>query len=200
MINACERLGRMLGAYRRRAGLTLEQLAERSGVSARAISDCERGVTRAPRRSTVQALCVALSLSGAETELVLGEVGRLRVALPRAGERSLRTAVPIMVSDFVGRSAEVDAIRSAAADACGPRVVVITGEAGLGKTALAMHAATGIGKDFPFGLVFLDFRDSAAIGAADASQLAHDALRSIGVAQDDIPAGLDARSELWRRL
>jgi transcriptional regulator with XRE-family HTH domain len=200
MINAHQRLGRMLGTYRRRAGLTLEQLAERAGVSTRAISDCERGVTQAPRQSTVQALCVALSLSSAETELVLGEVGRLRVEAPAAGERSLRTAVPVVVSDFVGRSVEIDAIRSAAADARGPRVVVITGEAGLGKTALALHAATGIAKDFPFGLVFLDFRNPGASSAADASQLAHDALRSIGVAQDHIPAGLEARSELWRQL
>jgi pimeloyl-ACP methyl ester carboxylesterase len=41
-------LGTLLRRHRRAAGLTLEELAAASGVSARAISDMERGRTRAP--------------------------------------------------------------------------------------------------------------------------------------------------------
>ena len=43
-------LGTLLRRYRRAAGMTLEELAEASGVSARAISDMERGRTHTPQR------------------------------------------------------------------------------------------------------------------------------------------------------
>ena len=53
------------------AGLTQEDLAERSGVSVRAIADLERGRTRRPYPSSVRALVRALGLpDSAGTELV----------------------------------------------------------------------------------------------------------------------------------
>src|SRR3712207_9493035 len=44
--------------------MSQEELAKRAHLSARAISDLERGVKRAPRRDTVQLLVEALGLSG----------------------------------------------------------------------------------------------------------------------------------------
>ncbi|MFG3029211.1 helix-turn-helix domain-containing protein [Streptomyces sp. NPDC048253] len=44
--------------------LTLEQLAEVSGVSARTLSDMERGRSRGPQHRTVTALADALALDG----------------------------------------------------------------------------------------------------------------------------------------
>ena len=40
--------GQLLKRYRTAAGLTQEALAERAGLSARGISDMERGLRRAP--------------------------------------------------------------------------------------------------------------------------------------------------------
>jgi transcriptional regulator with XRE-family HTH domain len=40
--------GDLLRAYRAAAGLTQEELAERVGMSARGISDLERGIRRTP--------------------------------------------------------------------------------------------------------------------------------------------------------
>jgi pimeloyl-ACP methyl ester carboxylesterase/transcriptional regulator with XRE-family HTH domain len=54
--------GALLKRYRLSAGLTHERLAERASVSARAISDLERGVSRVPRRETVTLLADALHL------------------------------------------------------------------------------------------------------------------------------------------
>jgi len=45
--------GAVLRRYRRAAGLTHEALAEAAGLSARTISDLERGVSAAPRRETL---------------------------------------------------------------------------------------------------------------------------------------------------
>ena len=43
-------LGEQLRRYRVAAGLAQEELAERAGVSARAVSDLERGSSRRPAR------------------------------------------------------------------------------------------------------------------------------------------------------
>jgi len=53
----------ILRRYRTEAGLTQEALAERAGLSARAISDLERGVMTHPRPFTVSQLAEALELS-----------------------------------------------------------------------------------------------------------------------------------------
>ncbi len=54
--------GDLLRHYRKRAGLTQEELAEQAGLSARAISDLERGVNRTPRPYTSRQLAEALHL------------------------------------------------------------------------------------------------------------------------------------------
>src|SRR4051812_6946259 len=55
--------GTVLKRYRLAAGLTHEALAERASLSARAISDLERGVRRTPRADTVALLAEALGLA-----------------------------------------------------------------------------------------------------------------------------------------
>ena len=55
--------GEVLKHERLAAGLTQEELAERASLSARAISDLERGVKHTPRRQTIELLADALRLS-----------------------------------------------------------------------------------------------------------------------------------------
>src|ERR1700689_4342370 len=61
-ISGHARLGEWLRKQRVAAGLTQGDLAERSGVSVRAIADLERGRTRRPYPSSVRALVRALGL------------------------------------------------------------------------------------------------------------------------------------------
>src|SRR5947209_7238065 len=58
--------GALLARFRRAAGLTQEALAQRAGLSARGISDLERGLRRAPQRETVRLLAGALGLGPPE--------------------------------------------------------------------------------------------------------------------------------------
>src|SRR2546421_158241 len=54
--------GALLRRHRLDAGLTQEALAERAGISARAVSDLERHGARAPRGDTLALLAAALHL------------------------------------------------------------------------------------------------------------------------------------------
>jgi predicted transcriptional regulator len=62
-----EGLGDRLRRQRVAVGLTQEELARRSGLSVRAISDMERGRTRRPRRSTLSMIVGALDAARAES-------------------------------------------------------------------------------------------------------------------------------------
>ena len=59
----------ILRHQRRAAGLTQEEVAERSGVSVRTISALERGVHHAPHSDTVVLLAEALGLSSTLSKL-----------------------------------------------------------------------------------------------------------------------------------
>src|SRR5581483_2353779 len=56
--------GLLLRQHRTGAVLTQEELAERSGLSARVVSDVERGTTRRPQAHTGHQLVEALGLTG----------------------------------------------------------------------------------------------------------------------------------------
>ena len=58
--------GDLLRRHRRARELTQEELAERAGVSARAVSDLERGARAHPYRETANRLADALNLTGSE--------------------------------------------------------------------------------------------------------------------------------------
>jgi transcriptional regulator with XRE-family HTH domain len=55
-------LAALLKRHRAASGLTQEELAERAGVSARTISDTERGLRTTVYRDTVERLAAALGL------------------------------------------------------------------------------------------------------------------------------------------
>jgi transcriptional regulator with XRE-family HTH domain len=61
-----EPLGQVVRRLRLEADLTLEGLSEASGISARALSDIERGAARAPQHRTVLAIARTLDLPEAD--------------------------------------------------------------------------------------------------------------------------------------
>ncbi len=191
----------MLRGHRRAARLTLEQLAEASGVSARTLSDMERGRSKGPQHRTVTALADALALDGdARKQLVeLARDGRLRDHWTRpAGLCEL----PRLVDDFTGRAAELAWISElvCAESAPGAGVVgLITGSGGMGKTTLAIRAAHVLGPNFPGGVFFLDLLGMSPrpAAAADALRLL---LRALGVADGQIPGDIPGRASVYRSL
>src|SRR6188768_840130 len=64
-------LGRLLRRHREQARLTQEELADRAGVSARTISDIERGVRARAYADTAGRLGVALGLTETDRAAIL---------------------------------------------------------------------------------------------------------------------------------
>jgi transcriptional regulator with XRE-family HTH domain len=193
--------GEVLRGHRRAARLTLEQLAERSGVSARTLSDMERGRSKGPQHRTVTAVADALALEGdAHRQLVeLARDGRLRDHWTRpAGLCEL----PRGVDDFTGRATELAWIGELlhAESASGASVVgLVTGSGGMGKTTLAVRAAHAARSSFPDGVFFLDLLGMSPQPAdtADALRLL---LRALGVADGQIPGDVPERASMYRSL
>jgi transcriptional regulator with XRE-family HTH domain len=124
----------MLRGERHRAELTLEELAEASGVSTRALSDMERGRALGPQRRTVLLIADALKLEGARREefVALAKAGRMRSAHLAAAPGLCE--LPGSIGDFTGRAAELAWIyRIAQEPADGSNVAVVSGGAGLAR-------------------------------------------------------------------
>ena len=80
-------VGELLRHHRIAAALSQEALAERAGLSARAIGDLERGVHQVPRLETVRLLADALGLEEADRAELLAAAHPQRMA-PRDRERA----------------------------------------------------------------------------------------------------------------
>jgi predicted ATPase/DNA-binding XRE family transcriptional regulator/Tfp pilus assembly protein PilF len=127
--------GALLRHQRLAAGLTQEQLAERAGVSPRAIIALEGGERRRPHRQTIQLLASALQLSAREVEVLEHAAGRARAA-----HEGLTSEPREYEYAFVGRSRELAALRRYL-DNAAPKVLMFAGEPGIGKSRLLAEAA-----------------------------------------------------------
>ncbi|MGC7100837.1 ATP-binding protein [Amycolatopsis lurida] len=192
----------LLRQLRRRAGMTQDQLAERSGVGVRTIRRFESGERNDPRMATVRLLAEALDVGPAERDELLAAV--LPTDLAATGPPVPRQ-LPAPPGAFVGRSRELDALSAAVdqASADGGTVVVsaIGGGGGVGKTWLALHWAHQHLAEFPDGQLFADLRgfspdsEPTPIGAT-----VRGFLDALGVEAGRIPVDLPAQTALYRSL
>jgi len=104
--------------------------------------------------------------------------------------------LPYDLPDFAGRGDDLDRLLHA-----GPAVVItaIDGMAGIGKTALAVHAAYRLTDRYPDGQLFCDLH-SHTPGArpVEPAEALERLLRMIGVPPETIPPELDEREARWR--
>jgi tetratricopeptide (TPR) repeat protein len=107
--------------------------------------------------------------------------------------------LPYDVPDFTGRPGERQRLLTHHRASHGPAIHVIEGMAGVGKTALAVHAAHELAPHYPDGQVFVDLcgftPDRTPTSPADLLDVL---LRAIGVSGDHIPCTCDERVALWR--
>ena len=130
--------GLLLRAHREAAGLTQEELAERSGLTAKGISALERGERRRPYPQTVRSLAEALALSDDERRRLIASVSR--EASPAVAGSPHDTMLPTYQAELVGRGEELGLIAGQLSDP-DVRLLTLVGPGGVGKTRLAVAAA-----------------------------------------------------------
>jgi tetratricopeptide (TPR) repeat protein/transcriptional regulator with XRE-family HTH domain len=196
----------LLRQLRTEAGRTQEQLAQAAGLSPRSVSDLERGVNRTARRDTARLLADALELAGTQRALfeaaASGRVPAPQVPHAGAGTAATRT-LPRDIASFTGRAAQLAQVIAAATGAAAAGGVVgiwaVSGMAGIGKTAFAVHAAHELAGEFPDGQFFLSLHaHTPGQRPVDPVDALANLLLSVGVGAQQIPPGLPARAALWR--
>ncbi|MEU5127326.1 AfsR/SARP family transcriptional regulator [Streptomyces mobaraensis] len=112
-------------------------------------------------------------------------------------------SLPHDLPDFTGREEETRRLLShAGREAERPvAVMAVDGMAGVGKTALAVHAAHRLAPHYPDGQIFLDLH---GFTAGRTPLTAHTALgvllRAVGVPDRQLPPGRTDREQLWRAV
>lgn len=148
--------GARLRALREAAGMSQEELADRAGLSADAVSSLERGARTYPYPATVRALGEALALSADEQSALFAAVPRrVRGASPhRSWVGARRRALPVPPTPMMGREQDLAAVLSLFRDPT-RRLVTLTGMGGIGKTRLAVAVAEGLADSMREGVVFV---------------------------------------------
>src|SRR5215212_6620310 len=146
--------GGLLRRYRVASGLTQEELAERAGVSARGVSDLERGAHGLPRKDTLRLLLDALDLTATDRATLLTAARRPTTTRARREQGDRHPGLPVPLTPLVGRE---QAVVAGAALLTEPmvRLLTLTGPGGTGKTRLALAVAERVAPQFSDGVVFV---------------------------------------------
>jgi DNA-binding SARP family transcriptional activator len=123
-------------------------------------------------------------------------------AEPIAWQDELRPAqLPASVGHFTGRDGELaELTRTMTPPSDEPRVLVVSGAGGLGKTALVVRWAHSIAERYPEGQIFIDLHSRVPGKSLSGEEAVGAALSAFGVAKVDAPPTVDERAALYRSV
>jgi transcriptional regulator with XRE-family HTH domain len=191
LADSSQQLGSVIRSRRAAAGLTQEELADRSGVSVRTIRDIERGRIAAPLFATVRLLTKALGTPASHQPWTAmegpgpGPGGNGRAGWATASSPAVRPAqLPAAIHDFTARDEETSALADLLTSGPGHvpgrgTVLSIVGMAGIGKTALAIRVAHQVAGAFTDGQLFVNLRGARA--EVSHGSIAAQILRDLGM-------------------
>jgi DNA-binding SARP family transcriptional activator/tetratricopeptide (TPR) repeat protein len=133
---------------------------------------------------------------GIEPGAELADLHRLILTGPGGPEQVRPAQLPSGIPAFVGRRAELTLLDAAA----GQPLIVISGTAGVGKTALAIHWATTVADRFPDGILHVNLRGYDPSGAVGPAEAVRGFLEAFDVPPQGIPVTPAAQAGLYRRL
>lgn len=207
----------------------LEQLAgayQRAGEPDRAVELLRHEAPRHPHRDTLVALLVRALTATGQGALAVETADRAIDALDQAGlpvgrqvQEARREAqrpkpgqgtpsplrqLPPDTGAFTGRERELAELLDLAGTGPGDGtrttvICAVDGMAGIGKTALVIHAAHRLADRYPDGQLFIDLHGfTEGLAPRSAADVLADTLRTLGVHPQLIPQDLDARAALYR--
>ncbi|MFI5590116.1 tetratricopeptide repeat protein [Amycolatopsis sp. NPDC051758] len=181
---------------RRERGLTLSEVAEKAGYSASYLSKLLHG-HRTLLPAVVHDLDTALEAEG-ELDKIAAEQRGDSCAVTRPVQ------LPPVAPDFVGRVEQLQAMDRALITQGRPGAtvtIVIEGGFWTGKTALAVHWASGVQARFPGGCLFADLRGLAPGAPAEPEEVLDGFLVALGVSAAELgTSSLQARVARYRSL
>ena len=155
--------GELLREHRLDAGLTQAVLAERAGLSVRAVQHLERSLGQ-PQRETTRRLVQALALTSeqlARFELAAAPSPRMRVAPDRRADSPSPAPsdtrphkLPVQATRLIGRQQEARALHDQLTRDH-VRLVTLSGAPGTGKTHLSLQVTAEVVRHFPDGAFFI---------------------------------------------
>lgn len=126
---------------------------------------------------------------------------------PRAvlRQNELPAQLPMAVRGFTGRDGELARLAAILASAEGESAAVVisavSGMAGVGKTALAVHWARKVESAFPDGQLYVNLRGFDPQGSVvQPTEAVRGFLDALGVRPERVPPGLEAQVGLYRSL
>ncbi len=200
------KFGDLLRQLRVVAQLTQEELAVRSDIATRTISDLERGVANFPHADTVLRLAQGLELGDQDrAQLEAAARGRVRLAAPRptaitaTGTTAAIQTLPHDIAAFTGREAEFAQLLTKVDINTVVSIHAIGGMAGVGKTAFAVHAAHKLAPGFPDGQIFVPLHGhTPGREPVNPAHALASLLLTAGVETSAISGDQEALSRFWR--
>lgn len=124
-----------------------------------------------------------------------------RAAANNGESRPIPAQLPLDAPDFTDREDELNRLlgilEPASNEGTNVPLITIAGQAGAGKTALAVRAAHLLKECFPAGQFFIEMR-SQDNSPRDPTEILGSILRELGVGAAAVPRDLTARSALYR--
>jgi tetratricopeptide (TPR) repeat protein len=110
--------------------------------------------------------------------------------------------LPADVADFTGRADDLRRLHSLLTDGDRPAsaVVTVTGMAGVGKTALAVHFGHQVADRFGDGQLYVDLRGYAPVAPVAPIEALAQFLRALGVPAESVPTDLAEAAARYRSL
>lgn len=109
--------------------------------------------------------------------------------------------LPADVCGFTGRTDELRWLDALPCPSTGPTVATISGTAGVGKTALALHWARTVADRYPDGQLYADLRGfDATLRPARPDEVLRTFLTAFGIAPERIPTDPAAQIGLYRSV
>jgi DNA-binding SARP family transcriptional activator len=146
----------------------------------------------------------ALDLQRIHADLLAGREPQVSDSVRAAARRQVPRQLPITSDGFTGRDADLATLRQLFGGAGGSvrpgaTVCVISGMAGVGKTALAVHAAQALAERFPDGQLYVNLQGATpGLRPLPPLEVLGRFLRALGTDPGAVPMGLEEASSLFR--